>query len=162
MLYFPIYNYTQGNFDNVLSMLKHPQALPGLSDGGAHVGTICDASFPSYLLQYWTRDRAGERLPIEWVVSFLTKRVADFLGLSDRGVLEVGKKADINVIDYDGLRLLAPYMVQDLPGNAQRLMQKSDGFVSTVVSGVPIIENDRLCSARPGRLIRAGQTGVST
>ena len=160
MLYFPIYNYAEGNFSNVLSMLQHPLALPGLSDGGAHVGMICDAGFPTYLLQYWTRDRAGERLPIEWVVSFLTKRPAEFLGLSDRGVLAEGKKADINVIDYAKLGVEEPYMVADLPAGAQRLMQKSAGIEATFVSGVPVVERSRLTPFRPGRLVRAGGTGT--
>lgn len=160
MLYFPIYNYTEGNLSNVLEMLKHPLALPGLSDGGAHVAMICDASFSTYLLQYWTRDRAGEKLPLEWVVSFLSKRPAEFLGLSDRGVLEEGKKADINIIDYTNLELEAPYMTCDLPSSAQRLMQKSKGFVTTLVAGVPVVEQSQLTPFRPGRLIRAGKTGI--
>ncbi|MEC7985860.1 MAG: amidohydrolase family protein [Myxococcota bacterium] len=157
MLYFPIYNYAEGDFSNVLSMLRHPLSLPGLSDGGAHVGMICDAGFPTYLIQYWTRDREGEKLPLPWVVSFLTKKPADFLGLSDRGVLEVGKKADINVIDYHKLGVEEPYMVADLPAGAQRLMQRSTGMVATFVSGVPVVENSQLTRYRPGRLVRAGK-----
>ena len=138
-------------------MLTQPQSLPGLSDGGAHVGVICDASFPSYLLSYWTRDRKEGLLPIPWVIQFLTQRPAHFLGLSDRGTLEVGKKADINVIDYDRLSLTAPRMVYDLPSGASRLIQKSDGFVATFVSGEQIIKESLLCPARPGRLVRASQ-----
>ena len=157
LLYFPIYNYTEGSFDNVRTMLTHPKSLPGLSDGGAHVGVICDASFPSYLLSYWTRDRKEGLLPIPWVIQFLTQRPAQFLGLSDRGILEVGKKADINVIDYERLSLTAPRMVYDLPSGAARLIQKSDGFIATFVSGEQVIKDSLLCPSRPGRLVRASQ-----
>ena len=154
LLYFPVYNYTEGNFNNVREMLLLPNALPGLSDGGAHVGIICDASFPSYLLSYWTRDREEGRFPIEWVIQFLTSRPAQFLGLEDRGVLVSGMKADINIIDYDALSIDSPRMVCDLPGGASRLMQKSKGFVATFVSGEQVIQDSLLCPARPGSLIR--------
>ena len=154
LLYFPIYNYTEGNYENVRTMMLHPNALPGLSDGGAHVGTVCDASFPSYLLSYWARDRKTGRFPLEWIVQFLTQRPAEFLGLSDRGVLQVGKKADINIIDFENLMLDSPKMVYDLPSGAARLMQKANGFVATFVSGQQIIEDSELSSARPGRLVR--------
>ena len=154
LIYFPVYNYTEGNFNNVREMMQLPNALPGLSDGGAHVGIICDASFPSYLLSYWTRDRKEGRFPIEWVVQFLTSRPAQFLGLHDRGVLASGMKADINIIDYDALAIDAPRMVCDLPGGASRLMQKASGFLATFVSGEQIIKNSLLCPARPGALIR--------
>jgi len=154
LLYFPVYNYTEGTYDNVRIMLEHPRALPGLSDGGAHVGLICDASFPTYLLSYWTRDRAKDCFPLVWAVQFLTQRPAQFLGLDDRGVIAAGKKADINIVDYDQLQLEAPKMVYDLPSNAARLMQKACGFVATFVSGEQVIQDSLLCPARPGRLIR--------
>ena len=154
LIYFPVYNYTEGNFDNVREMMMLPNALPGLSDGGAHVGIICDASFPTYLLSYWTRDREEGKIPVPWVIQFLTSRPAQFLGLSDRGVLAAGKKADINIIDYEALSIDAPRMVGDLPGGASRLMQKADGFVATFVSGEQIIQESLLCPARPGCLIR--------
>ncbi len=119
LIYFPIYNYTEFNYDNVHKMLTHPNAMVGLSDGGAHVGTICDASFPAYLLSYWTRDRATHRIPVSRAVQMLTADGADYLGLADRGRLKVGLKADINVIDYDRLSLKPPHMVQDLPAGGQ-------------------------------------------
>jgi len=158
LIYFPIYNYTEGNYDNVFKMMTHPQALQGLGDGGAHVGTICDASLPTYLLGYWTRDRQrGERISLPRAVQMLTADTADFLSLTDRGRIKVGMKADINVIDYDNLNVLPPYMVSDLPAGGRRLLQKAKGYRATLVSGVPVVENDTITDARPGTLVRAGR-----
>jgi N-acyl-D-aspartate/D-glutamate deacylase len=158
LLYFPIYNYTEFNYDNVREMMGHPLALMGLSDGGAHVGTVCDASFPTYLLSYWTKGRKkGGHITIERAVQMLTQDTAHYVGMHDRGTLEVGKKADINVIDIDKLSLKQPRMVQDLPAGGQRLLQDAVGYRATLVSGVPVVENDILNAARPGRLVRMGQ-----
>ncbi|MEM1112379.1 MAG: amidohydrolase family protein [Pseudomonadota bacterium] len=158
LLYFPIYNYTDMNFDNVYTMMTHPQAIMGLSDGGAHVGTICDSSFPTYLLSYWTRDRQdGDRLTLTEAVRKLTSDIADYVGLHDRGRLRVGLKANINVIDMDGLRLHAPRMVQDLPAGGQRLLQDAGGYRAVIVAGDVVLENDRLTGVYPGRLVRSGQ-----
>ncbi len=157
LIYFPVYNYTEMNYDNVYTMLQHPKALPGLSDGGAHVGTICDASFPTYLLSYWTRDRVNKGqagIKLSRALQMLTADGADYLGLKDRGRIEVGKKADINVIDYDALSLGVPKMVQDLPAGGQRLLQPVSGYRATFVSGEQVIENDQVLAARPGRLVR--------
>ncbi len=156
LIYFPIYNYTEFNYDNVRTMITHPAALPGLSDGGAHVGTICDASFPTYLLTHWTRDRAEGRIPLERAIQMLTADGADYLGLKDRGRLRVGMRADINVIDHDKLRLGAPRMVQDLPAGGQRLLQPVSGYRATFVAGEQVIANDEVTDARPGRLVRFG------
>jgi len=157
-IYFPIYNYTDLSFDNVLTMMQHPQALIGLSDGGAHVGTVCDASFPTYLLSYWTRDRErGDKIPRERAIQMLTSDIADYVGMNDRGRIEVGKKADINVIDIDALRLHPPHMVKDLPGGGQRLLQEATGYRATLVSGTPVIIDGALQEERPGRLVRMGQ-----
>ncbi|MFN0024454.1 MAG: N-acyl-D-amino-acid deacylase family protein [Parvularculaceae bacterium] len=156
LIYFPIYNYTEFSYDNVHKMLMHPNAMLGLSDGGAHVGTICDASFPAYLLAYWTRDRADHRIPLSRAVQMLTADGADYLGLEDRGRLRVGRRADINVIDYDRLSLKAPRMVKDLPAGGQRLLQDAHGFRSTLVSGVEVVRNDQVTDKRPGRLVRFG------
>tara|TARA_R110002073_G_scaffold289878_10_gene454809 strand:+ start:1927 stop:3693 length:1767 start_codon:yes stop_codon:yes gene_type:complete len=159
LIYFPIYNYTNGNYDTVHQMMTHPQALQGLGDGGAHVGTICDASLPTYLMSYWTRDRErGERIALPRAVQMQTADIADFLGLSDRGRIAVGMKADLNVIDYDNLNVLPPYMVSDLPAGGRRLLQKARGYRATLVSGVPVVENDQVTDARPGTLVRAGQS----
>jgi N-acyl-D-aspartate/D-glutamate deacylase len=135
-------------------MLRHPNALLGLSDGGAHVGTICDASFPAYLLSYWTRDRAADRLPLARAVQMLTADPADYLGLDDRGRLRVGARADINVIDYEQLALRAPRMVNDLPAGGQRLLQEAKGLRATLVNGIQVVDHDQVTDERPGRLVR--------
>lgn len=154
LIYFPIYNYSDFNYDNVHRMLTHPNAMLGLSDGGAHVGTICDASFPAFLLSYWTRDRADHRIPLSRAVQMLTADGADYLGLADRGRLKVGRRADINVIDYDRLTLKAPRMVKDLPAGGQRLLQEAKGFRATFVAGRQVVMNDQVTNERPGRLVR--------
>jgi len=156
LIYFPIYNYTEFSYDNVRTMLMHPRALLGLSDGGAHVGTICDASFPAYFLAHWTRDREHGRIDAGRAVQMLTADAADYLGLADRGRIRPGQRADINVIDYDRLTLRAPTMVRDLPAGGQRLLQSASGFRATLVAGEPVIDNDEVTPARPGRLVRFG------
>lgn len=156
LIYFPIYNYTEFNYENVRTMMTHPAALPGLSDGGAHVGTICDASFPTYLLTHWTRDRAEGRIPLERAIQMLTANGADYLGLKDRGRLRVGMRADINVIDHKKLHLGPPEMIQDLPAGGQRLLQPVSGYRATFVAGQQVVANDDVTDARPGRLVRFG------
>ena len=156
LIYFPIYNYTEFNYDNVRTMMTHPAALPGLSDGGAHVGTICDASFPTFLLTHWTRDRSDGRIPLARAIQMLSADGADYLGLKDRGRLNVGMRADINVIDHEKLRLGAPQMVRDLPAGGQRLLQPVSGYRATFVAGEQVIANDEVTDARPGRLVRFG------
>jgi len=158
LLYFPVYNYTKFNYENVLTMLRHPLALPGLSDGGAHVGFICDASFPTYLMSYWTRDRtAGERLTLERAIQMMTADGADHMGFTDRGRIVPGQKADINVIDHDRLGLKPPRLVHDLPAGGARLLQDAMGYRATLISGDVVVDNDRITDARPGRLVRAGR-----
>ena len=154
LIYFPIYNYTEFSYDNVHTMLTHPNALLGLSDGGAHVGTICDASFPAYLLSHWTRDRSKDRILLPRAVQMLAADPADYLGLVDRGRIQIGQRADINIIDYDELALEAPRMIQDLPAGGQRLLQSANGFCSTLVAGTEVIHNDEITDERPGRLVR--------
>lgn len=154
LIYFPIYNYTEFSYANVHTMLTHPNALLGLSDGGAHVGTICDASFPAYFLAHWTRDRERGRIPLARAVQMLTADPADYLGLADRGRIAVGKRADVNVIDHDRLALEPPRMVRDLPAGGQRLLQEARGFRATFVAGQQVVDEDLLTAARPGRLVR--------
>lgn len=159
LIYFPVFNYTEMNYDNVYTMLNHPKALPGLSDGGAHVGTICDASFPTYLLSYWTRDRKVKNRPcieLERAIQMLTADGADYLGMHDRGRLKVGKKADINIIDYQALTLGVPRMVQDLPAGGQRLLQPVTGYRAVFVGGEQVVADDNVLAARPGKLVRMG------
>jgi N-acyl-D-aspartate/D-glutamate deacylase len=158
LLYFPIYNYTDMNFDAVHTMMTHPRAIMGLSDGGAHVGTICDSSFSTFLLTYWARDReSGVKLQLEEAIRKLTSEVADYVGMSDRGQLQVGLKANINVIDFEKLRLYAPSMVRDLPAGGQRLLQDAAGYRSMIVAGQEVVSNDRLTGHYPGTLYRAGR-----
>lgn len=157
LLYFPLYNFTSMNLDNVHTMLTHPLAIPGLSDGGAHVGTVCDASFPTTLLSHWGRDRDHGRIELETLVRMQTHDTAQFVGMHDRGTLEPGKRADINVIDFDNLRLGAPRLIHDLPAGGARLMQEATGYVATYVRGVKVAEHGALTGNRPGRLVRAGR-----
>jgi N-acyl-D-aspartate/D-glutamate deacylase len=157
LLYFPIFNYTEFNLDNVRAMLTHPHALVSLSDGGAHVGTVCDASYASFLLAHWTRDRAEGRIALEEAVRKLTSAGARYLGLTDRGVLAVGKRADVNVIDLSRLKLRAPRLVHDLPAGGRRLLQDADGYLATLVAGEVIRDAQGLTSARPGRVLRLGR-----
>lgn len=157
LIYFPIYNYTEFSYDNVLKMMNHPQSLPGLSDSGAHVGTVCDASFPTYLLSYWTRDRAKEKIALERAIQMITSDTSNHMGYTDRGLIAVGKKADLNIIDYQNLMLKPPRMIQDLPAGGQRLLQEVQGYVATFVSGKQVIDNDKLTGERPGHLVRSSR-----
>jgi N-acyl-D-aspartate/D-glutamate deacylase len=154
LLYFPIYNYTEGSLDNVGTMLKHPAALPGLSDGGAHVGTICDASFPTFLLTHWVRDRPEGRIPLEQAIQMQTQRTASYIGLTDRGTLTEGLRADINIIDLESLRLTSPTLVADLPAGGKRLLQHAKGYVATLVGGTVIARDGELTGEFPGRVVR--------
>jgi N-acyl-D-aspartate/D-glutamate deacylase len=158
LLYMPFANYSDYNFDALREMLTDPITALGLSDGGAHCGLICDASMPSYLLTHWVRDRTrGDRLPIELAVKRQTSDTAKFYGLHDRGVLAPGMKADVNVIDLDGLRLHPPEMVFDLPAGGRRLVQHVDGYKFTVVGGEVTFEDGKQTGAMPGKLIRGPQ-----
>lgn len=159
-LYFPIYNYTDLNYEAVSEMMQHPNSIMGLSDGGAHVGTICDASFPTYLLSYWARDRKTGQIPLEKAVQKLTAELADFVGFKDRGRLKEGLKANINVIDHTGLSIKPPRMVQDLPAGGQRLLQNAVGYKATIVGGEIVVQDDALTGNLPGGLVRLGNTAA--
>ncbi len=155
LIYFPIFNYGGFDLEAVREMMEHPLALPGLSDGGAHVGTICDASFPTFYLTHWARDREEGRWSVERAIEFLTSRPANFMGLADRGVVAVGKKADLNVIDHPNLRLHRPTLTHDLPAGGTRLLQAAEGYIATIVSGKIIRQNGAFTGELPGRLVRA-------
>ena len=160
LLYRPVSNYADGNLDAVGEMLRHPNTLVSLGDGGAHVGMLCDASAFTYMLSYWTRDRArGERMALPWAVKRMTRDNALALGLADRGLLRPGYRADLNVIDYDRLSLHRPEPVYDLPGGGRRLVQRAEGYVATVVAGVPVYRGGEATGALPGRLVRGPQAG---
>jgi N-acyl-D-aspartate/D-glutamate deacylase len=155
MLMMPFFNYAEGNHDAIYDMISHPAAVSGLSDGGAHCGLICDASYPTYLLTHWTRDRhRGPRFSLEYMVRKQTLDTATLFGLGDRGVLAVGKKADVNVIDMATLQLEVPRMAYDLPAGGRRLIQGARGYDATVVSGVVTRRHGADTGARPGRLLR--------
>ena len=154
LLYFPIFNFAELNLDNVRTMLTHPLSLPGLSDGGAHVGTICDASFPTFMLTHWGRDRAEGKIPLERLVKMQTHDTARYIGFTDRGSIAPGQKADVNVIDFDRLKLHAPNIQADLPAGGRRLMQRADGYIATLVGGTVIAQDGALTGEHPGRLVR--------
>jgi len=158
MLYRPLYNYVEQDLEVVREMLTDRDTVPGLSDGGAHYGFICDASFPTYLLTHWARDRTrGDKLPLEDLVKWQTQDTAAVVGLHDRGVLKPGYKADINVIDFDNLKLRAPAIVRDLPAGGRRLSQQADGYRATIVSGVVTYLDGKPTGAYPGKLVRGAQ-----
>ncbi len=155
MLMLPMFNYVDGNHDVIREQLTHPQSVSGLSDGGAHCGLICDASVPTTMISHWTRDRIrGEKLPIEWVAKKQTHDTAAMFGLGDRGTLEPGKRADINIIDHDRIGLRTPELVHDLPAGGRRLVQRANGYVATIVAGEVTRRHGKDTGARPGRLIR--------
>ncbi|KAF0097737.1 MAG: hypothetical protein FD144_4810 [Rhodospirillaceae bacterium] len=156
MVYFPVTNYVHGDLEVVRELIEDPHTILGLSDGGAHCGVICDASLNTSMLQHWVRDRTrGPRLGLEFVVKRMTSSTADFYGFKDRGRLQVGKKADVNVIDFDGLTLHSPKMIFDLPAGGRRLVQSVDGYDMTICSGTPIFEKGVETGARPGKLVRS-------
>jgi N-acyl-D-aspartate/D-glutamate deacylase len=158
LLYLPVLNYADGNLDAVAEMLAHPHAVPGLSDGGAHVGTICDGSFPTTLLAHWGRDRRrGPTFDLAWLVSRQTRATAEAVGLLDRGVIAPGMRADLNVIDIDRLGLDPPRLAYDLPAGGKRLLQRAHGYRHTIVAGVEVYRNGEPTGALPGRLVRGPQ-----
>jgi N-acyl-D-aspartate/D-glutamate deacylase len=161
MLYVAGANYVGGNLDSVHEMLAHPCALPGLSDGGAHVGTISDGSFPTTLLAHWARDRGEGRFPVEYLVQRQARDTARAVGLDDRGVLAPGYRADVNVIDLGRLRLRRPEMHFDLPGGGRRLLQRAEGYLHTFVRGQETYAAGEPTDALPGRLIRGAQPAPS-
>lgn len=157
LIYFPIFNYNSGSLDTVRQMLVHPRALSSLSDAGAHVGTVCDASFTTFMLTHWVRDRAQDKLPLAQAVEMMTSRNARYLGLTDRGVIAPGMRADLNVIDLTGLSVGTPRLVRDLPAGGKRFLQKAQGYVGTWVKGVAVQRAGQITAERPGQLVRMGQ-----
>jgi N-acyl-D-amino-acid deacylase len=159
-LYFPVVNYTVGDHGPIREMLTDSGTLLGLSDGGAHCTSIVDAGLPSYMLAHWGRDRhRGPRLPLELLVKRQTSETADFFGLTDRGRLAPGLRADVNLIDFDRLLLHKPEIVHDMPAGGRRFIQRVEGYEATLVAGTPIFERGQHTGALPGRLVRAGRNG---
>jgi N-acyl-D-aspartate/D-glutamate deacylase len=158
MLYLPFLNYAEGNLDHVVDMMRHPGVVPGLSDGGAHVGMICDGSFPTTNIVYWTRDRSrGEQLSLERMVQAQCRDTAELVGLNDRGLIAPGYRADLNVIHHAGMKLHAPQVAYDLPAGGRRLIQRADGYVATIVAGEITYRDGQPTGALPGRLVRGAQ-----
>ena len=158
LLYLPILNYSNGDLDHVYDMLQHPQGLLGLSDGGAHTGTICDGSMPTFMLTHWTRDRArGETLPLEYIVKKQTHDTARLYGMSDRGTVEPGALADFNLIDYEALSLEPPFVAHDLPAGGRRLLQRASGYAMTIKKGTVTFDHGEPTGELPGRLLRGAR-----
>src|SRR6478672_2166164 len=157
MLLVTLANFRDASLDTVAELVRREDVVLGLGDGGAHYGMICDASFPTYMLTHWVRDRASGRLAVAEAVRELTSAPARVAGLADRGRIAVGYKADLNIIDHDALRLHRPSIAHDLPAGGRRLDQTADGYVATIVSGEVIAEGGVPTAARPGKLIRGRQ-----
>lgn len=163
LLYMPLANFVHGNLDDVRAMITAPFAMHGLSDAGAHCGTVCDASSSTSYLTVWARDRRSDgngdtAIPLERVVHQLTRRTAKHAGWLDRGVLAPGYLADLNVIDFDALACHPPRIVRDLPAGGRRLVQAADGYRWTVKSGEPTFIDGEDTGARPGTVVRGSQT----
>ncbi len=155
LLFFPFENYAGGDLGVIRTLLESPHTVCGLGDGGAHVATLCDAGYPTFLLSYWARDRVkGPGLPLEYLVHKQTLATAGSYGLHDRGQLRPGFRADINVIDFDSLKVTRPEIVYDLPAGGKRLLQGADGYLHTIASGVEVRSMGEFTGARPGRLLR--------
>ncbi|HEY5151632.1 MAG TPA: amidohydrolase family protein [Mycobacterium sp.] len=162
MMFVALSNFANNSLDTIGDLIRRDDVVLGLGDGGAHYGMICDASYPTFVLAHWARDRASGRLSVPEAIRMLTAVPARVAGLSDRGRIALGYKADLNVIDHAGLTLHKPVIVHDLPGSGRRLDQTADGYVATIVSGEVIAENGVPTSARPGKLIRGRQSAPAS
>jgi len=161
-LYFPVVNYVTGDHAPIYEMLNDPACLLGLSDGGAHCTSIVDSGVPTFMLTHWSRDRSrGPKLPVEMLIKRQTSETADFFGLSDRGRLAPGLRADVNLIDYGRLQVQKPELVHDMPANGRRFVQRVEGYEATLVGGEPIFERGEHTGAMPGRLVRAGRDSAA-
>ena len=155
MLYAPFFNYAYGDLSMTHAVTLHPHTRMGLSDAGAHCGAICDGGTPTFMLTHWTRDRTrGPRLPLEYVVHRQTRQTADLYGLGDRGLIAPGRRADINLIDYEALSFGPPRMAFDLPAQGRRLVQRARGYRATFVDGTQTVADDEFTGELPGRLVR--------
>ncbi len=161
LFYQPLGGYFTYNFDFFRKNMQHPNVLFGLSDGGAHCGVIADAGMPTFIISYWGRDRVkGEKFPLEFLVRKLTSDTAKAYGLNDRGQLKPGLLADINIIDFENLRLFRPEAIHDLPAGGRRLVQRAQGYRYTLKSGEVTFEDGQHTGALPGSLVRGGREAV--
>ncbi|MEH6693472.1 MAG: amidohydrolase family protein [Hyphomonas sp.] len=159
MLYLPFLNYAQGSLEPIRAMMESPVTLPGLSDGGAHVGMICDGSFTTTMLTHWARDRSrGPKLPLEYLIHRQTLKTARWMGFHDRGLIAPGYRADLNVIDASNMKLHLPEVIHDLPAGGRRLMQKASGYTATLLAGQVTHRDGDPTGAKPGRLVRGAQS----
>jgi N-acyl-D-amino-acid deacylase len=155
LIYAPFFNYAYGDLSMTYEATRHPHTRMGLSDAGAHCGAICDGGMPTFMLTHWTRDRRrGPHLTVEHVVHRQTRQTAELYGLSDRGLVAPGMRADLNVIDGERLGVEAPRMAFDLPAGGRRLVQRARGYAATFVSGVQTVADDEATGELPGRLVR--------
>jgi N-acyl-D-amino-acid deacylase len=160
MVYAPFFNYSYGDLSMTYEATLHPRTRLGLSDAGAHCGAICDGGTPTFMLTHWARDRRrGPTIPLEHIVHRQTQQTAALYGLRDRGLVAPGRRADLNVIDFDGLSFDLPRMAFDLPAQGRRLVQRAQGYAATFVAGVQTVEDDLFTGALPGRLVRGPQSG---
>lgn len=158
MFYIPIANYSPGDHSKIREMLQHPQTVISLADGGAHCTRVCDGAASTFMLAHWSRDRKrGPKLPLEEIVKYLSRDTAFSYGLEDRGILAEGYLADLNIIDFDHLKLPAPYIAEDFPTGGLRLLQKAEGYVATIKSGVVTFEHGEHCGQYPGKVVRGPQ-----
>ena len=156
-IYFPVLNYRDGNLNFLEDLQLADDTVNSLSDGGAHCGTICDAASPTFMLQHWVRDRAGKRIALEHAIKRQCRDTAVLYGLHDRGLIQPGLLADINVIDMDRLKLGKPWLAFDLPANGKRLLQKADGYVATIKSGQITFREGVMQGPTPGIVLRGPQ-----
>ena len=156
-IYFPLLNWADGNYNFLEGPLHSDDCVNSLSDGGAHCGTICDAAASTYMLQHWVRDRQGRRLSLEYAIQRQCRDTARLYGLNDRGVIESGYLADLNIIDLDAIKLGEPWVAADLPAGGKRLLQQADGYVATIKSGVVTFKDGVMQGPTPGGLIRGPQ-----
>jgi N-acyl-D-amino-acid deacylase len=155
MIYMPFFNYSYGDLSMTHELLQHPHTRNGLSDAGAHCGAICDGGMPTFLLTHWVRDRArGPRLQLEHMVHRQTHQTATMYGLTDRGLIAAGLRADMNLIDYESLNFDMPSMAYDFPANGRRLVQHAKGYEATFVNGTQIVSRDEFTGELPGKLLR--------
>ncbi len=158
ILFVATVNYAEKSLEATLEMLRHRDTVPGLGDAGAHLGVMCDATYSTFMLTHWARDRTrGERLPLPYVVKSLTRDTARVIGLNDRGLVAPGYRADLNVIDFDRLTLGMPKVMHDLPAGGRRILQRASGYDATIVNGAIIGREGQETGARPGRLVRGPQ-----
>jgi N-acyl-D-amino-acid deacylase len=157
LMYMPFCNFAEHDDRAVHEMIADPNTMIGLGDGGAHVNSMCDAAYPTYMLRYWTRGAGDRSFPLPWVIRALTSAPAEEIGLEDRGRIAPGYKADLNVIDYDAIGLRAPRVVHDLPAGGRRILQDATGYDATIVSGVITRRHGAATGNLPGRLQRGPQ-----